>query len=156
MTTTTQRSVAHASFTLTRDIPVPPERVFRAFADPAQKKAWFGDPERFDTTEAAFDFRVGGTEVEDGRWHDGPTSRFVATYTDIVDNERIVFTYDMWVDGRHISTSLTALEFEAIDGGTRFTHAEHGVHLDGFDDGTMREQGTGEILDNLVAYLTKN
>lgn len=150
----TAHSVAHASFTVTRDIPVPPARVFAAFADPAQKAAWFGDPENFATDERSFDFRAGGREVEDGQWHGGPRSRFEATYTDIVENERIVYTYDMWIDGQHISTSLAALEFEAIDGGTRYTQTEHGAHLDGFDDGAMREQGTRQIVETLAAYLT--
>ena len=62
----------------------------------------------------------------------------------------------MWVDGRHISTSLAAFEFEAIKGGTRFTHAEHGVHLDGFDDGSQREQGTSGILDVLALFLASH
>ena len=29
------------------------------------------------------------------------------TYTDIVELQRIVFTYDMWIDGQHLSTSIT-------------------------------------------------
>lgn len=154
MSTVTGRSVAHHSFTLTRDFPVPVAKAFQAFADPVQKAAWFGTDEGFDTHEQHHDFRVGGRETSEGQWHGGPTSRFEATYTDIIENERIVLTYDMWVDGRHISTSLVAYEFEATASGTRFTHAEHGVHLDGFDDGSQREQGTGEILNALVSFLT--
>jgi len=92
-------TVTHASFTLTRDIAVPVERTFAAFADPAQKRAWFTDRPDWDTTEDAFDFRVGGTEIAEGRFHGGPLSRFVARYTDIVADERIVLTYDMWLDG---------------------------------------------------------
>ena len=154
MSTMTGRSVAHHSFTLTRDFPVPVATTFQAFADPAQKAAWFGTDEGFDTHEQHHDFRVGGRETSEGQWHGGPTSRFEATYTDIIENERIVLTYDMWVDGRHISTSLAAFEFEAIASGTRFTHAEHGVHLDGFDDGSQREQGTSDIHDALASFLT--
>lgn len=147
-------SVAHASFTIVRDFPVPVERVWQAFADPEQKKQWFGADEQFEPLERSFDFRVGGVEIDEARWHDGPTTRFVGTYTDIVEHERIVLTYDMWLDGKHISTSLLALEFEPLAGGTRFTHAEHGVHLDGFDDGSMREEGTRGIVDVLEKYLT--
>ena len=34
------------------------------------------------------------------------------TYTDIVDSKGMVFTYDMWVDDRHISTSPTTIAVE--------------------------------------------
>ncbi len=59
------------------------------------------------TTSASAD-----TASKTGKWHGGPTSRFVSTYTDIVDQQRMVFTYDMWVDDRHISTSLTTIAVE--------------------------------------------
>lgn len=144
----------HGDFTLTRDIRVPVERAFAAFADPAHKKAWFTDGPDWDTTEEAFDFRVGGTEVSAGRFHaDGVVYKFVATYTNIVENERIVLTYDMYVDGEHISTSLACYEFEAIENGTRFTHTEHGVHFDGGDSPAQREEGTLEIIETLARYL---
>ena len=146
-------SIAHAGFTVTRDIAAPVERAFAAFADPAQKKAWFTDGPDWDTTEEGFDFRVGGVEVAEGQFHGGPLSRFVATYTDIVENERIVLTYDMWIDGTHISTSVASYEFEAIDSGTRFTHTEHGVHLDGLDSPEGREEGTRGIIEMLARFL---
>jgi Uncharacterized conserved protein len=144
----------HGDFSLTRDIRVPVERAFAAFADPAQKKVWFTDGPDWETTDEAFDFRVGGTEIAEGRLHsDGVVSRFVARYTNIVENERIVLTYDMVVNGTHISTSVACYEFEPIDGGTRFTHTEHGVHFEGGDSPAQREEGTREIIETLVRYL---
>ena len=146
-------TVAHAGFAITRDIAAPVERTFAAFADRAQKKAWFTDGPQWDTTEEAFDFRVGGVEVAEGKFHGGPLSRFVATYTNIVDNERIVLTYDMWIDGTHISTSVASYEFEATDSGTRFTHTEHGIHLDGLDSPEGRKEGTRGIIETLAKHL---
>jgi uncharacterized protein YndB with AHSA1/START domain len=155
MTRTTERSVAHAGFTLVRDYPVPVESVWAAFAQEEQKKAWFGDNDAWTTGEWRFDFRVGGVDVAEGEFHGGPRSRFEGRYTDIVVNERIVTTYDMWLDDAHISTSIATFEFEPVDGGTRFTHTEHGAHLDGFDDGSQREAGTNGVLDALGAYLAR-
>ncbi|HWJ84491.1 MAG TPA: SRPBCC family protein [Cellulomonas sp.] len=154
MTSTTTRTQVHHSFELTREFPAPVERVWAAFAVRAEKAKWFGDPVNFDATENTDDFRVGGQAVEDGRWHDGPTSRFVATYTDIVDLQRIVYTYDMWIDGAHISTSVTTIAFEPTADGTHLTFTEQGVHLDGLDSGEGREQGTSGLLDALGASLT--
>lgn len=129
-------------------------RVWDAFADEQEKLSWWGGGDSVDPIEWAFDFRVGGRDVAEGRFHDGPVSRYVATYTDIVAHNRIVTTYDMWIDGIHMSTSVASLEFESVDAGTRFTHAEHGVFFDRFwADGPNREKGTRGLLDALGAYL---
>ena len=155
---TTERRLARAGFTLTRDYPVPVERVWGAFAEEDQKLVWFGAADTFEAGEWAFDFRVGGRDVAEGTFHDGPVSRYVATYTDIVEHVRIVTTYDMWLDGVHMSTSVASLEFEPVvlaeQGGTRFTHVEHGVFFDQFwADGPGREGGTRGLLDALGRYL---
>jgi uncharacterized protein YndB with AHSA1/START domain len=151
---TIERRLAHAGFTLTRDYPAPVERVWAAFAEESQKLAWWGAGDAIEPVEWAFDFRIGGRDVAEGKFHDGPVSRYVATYTDIVDRVRIVTTYDMWLDGLHMSTSVASLEFERIDEGTRFTHVEHGVFFDQFHaDAPDREKGTRGLLTALGTYL---
>ena len=152
---TTTRRLARAGFTLTRDYPVALTRVWKAFAEEDQKLQWFGDDDAFERDEWTFDFRVGGHDVAEATFHGGPVSRFEATYTDIVEHVRIVNTYDMWLDGVHMSTSVASFEFEPIDEGTRLTHVEHGVFFDQFwADGPNREAGCRGILDTLGNYLT--
>lgn len=156
MTDTTKRGLAHAGFTLVRDYPVPVENVWAAFAEEDQKKQWFIGGDEWRLGEWRHDFRVGGHDIAEGRFHGGPRSRYEADYTSIVVHERVVTSYNMWLDGAHISTSIASFEFEAVDGGTRFTHAEHGIHLDGFDaDGVQREAGTEGLLELLRAFLTR-
>ncbi len=151
---TNERRLARAGFTLTRDYPVPVDRVWAAFAVEEEKMAWFGSADTYETGEWTFDFRVGGRDIAEGRFHDGPLSRYVGTYTDIVDNNRIVTTYDMWLDGVHMSTSVASFEFEPSDAGTRFTHVEHGVFFDRFEaDAPNREAGSRGLLDALGAHL---
>jgi len=151
---TIRRRLARAEFTLTRDYPAPPERVWDAFAVEEQKLAWWGAGDAMEPGEWAFDFRVGGHDVAEGKFHDGPVSRYEATYTDIVEHVRIVTTYDMWLDGIHMSTSVASLEFEPIGEGTRFTHVEHGVFFDQFwADGPSREGGSRGLLEALGNYL---
>ncbi|WP_134768541.1 SRPBCC domain-containing protein [Nocardioides sp. 1609] len=152
---TVTRRLAHAGFTLTRDYPAPVERVWSAFAEEDQKRAWFGDADAFVRGEWAYDFRVGGRDVAEGTFHDGPLSRYVATYTDIVEHVRIVTTYDMWLDGTHMSTSIASYELVPTDRGTQLTHAEHGVFFDQYwTDGPNREAGSRAILDLLGTHLT--
>ena len=154
---TIERRLARAGFTLTRDYSAPPERVWDAFADEQQKLSWWGAGDAMEPREWSFDFRVGGRDVAEGKFHHGPVSRYEATYTDIVEHVRIVTTYDMWIDGDHMSTSVASLEFDPTEQGTRFTHVEHGVFFDRFwADGPGRESGTRGLLDALGAYLERS
>lgn len=151
-----ERRLARSGFTLTRDYPAPVEKVWGAFADEQQKRSWWGAGDQAKARAWAFDFRVGGHDIDEGQFHNGPLSRYEATYTDIVEHSRIVTTYDMWLDGEHMSTSLASLEFEPIAGGTRFTHVEHGIFFDRFwADGDAREAGTRGLLDALERYLAR-
>jgi uncharacterized protein YndB with AHSA1/START domain len=151
---TTERRLARAEFLLTRDYPVPVERVWDAFAEENQKRSWWGVHASIEPGEWSFVFRVGGHDIAEGTFHNGPTSRYEATYTDIVEHVRIVTTYDMWIDGAHMSTSVASLEFEPTNEGTRFTHVEQGVFFDQFwADGAVRENGTRGLLKDLGSYL---
>ena len=149
-----ERSQTHATFVIERGYPVPVNAVWHALSDNASRDQWFGGGPEFDVQEKSHDFRVGGQATEEGKWHGGPRSRFHSTYTDIVDQQRIVFTYDMWVDDRHLSTSLTTIVVEPDQAGTRLTYTEQGVHYDGLDSVEGREEGTRGLLDNLRTFLT--
>jgi uncharacterized protein YndB with AHSA1/START domain len=147
------RSQTHATFVVERDYTAPVDRVWHALTDNDARDHWFSGSPEFTATEKAHDLRVGGHGTEEGQWHGGPQSRFRSTYTDIVEHQRVVFTYDMWVDGRHMSTSLTTIALEPAGEGTRLTYTEQGVHLDGLDSPAGREEGTRGLLDQLGAYL---
>jgi uncharacterized protein YndB with AHSA1/START domain len=156
MTDTIERSQTHATFVIERSIGAPVARVWRALSDNDERSRWFGGGDAFEAHENSHDFRVGGRAVEAGQWHGGPTSQFRSTYTDIVDQVRIVFTYDMWVDERHISTSVTTIALEPDGEGTRLTYTEQGVHFDGLDTVEGREEGSRGLLDQLVAVVTED
>jgi len=155
MNNVTERSQIHATFVIERAYPVPVEAVWHALSDNDVRDQWFGAGDAFDVQEKSHEFRVGGHGIEQGQWHGGPRSRFTSTYTDIVDLQRIVFTYDMWVEERHMSTSLTTIVLEPDGDHTRLTYTEQGVHFDGLDSPEGREEGTKGLLDQLGAYLTR-
>jgi uncharacterized protein YndB with AHSA1/START domain len=154
--TLTKRSVAHGVFTLERTYPnVTPRRVFDAFASIEGKNGWFTAPnEHWTIAERPLDFRVGGRERLVGKWASGMVTEFDATYFDIIPGERIVYAYEMRLDGRKISVSLATFEFKrAADGGAQLIHTEQGAFLDGYDDNGSREEGSREIMAKLTAYL---
>jgi uncharacterized protein YndB with AHSA1/START domain len=149
-----ERSQTHATFVIERTYPVPVSAVWYALSDDEARNRWFGGGPAFEAHEVSHDFRGGGHGIEDGKWRDGPTSRFVSTYTDIVDQHRMVFSYDMWVDDQHLSTSLTTIVVEPEGAGTLLTYTEQAVHFDGLDSVEGREEGTRGLLDNLGSFLT--
>jgi uncharacterized protein YndB with AHSA1/START domain len=151
----TERTVTHDTFTLERRFPVSPERVFAAFADPRVKAEWSISPERWGAAEHSLDFRVGGRETTKGGPKGGPNYSSIATYHDIVREERIVYSYEMLADGVRHSVSLGTVELEPSEAGTVLTYTEQGAYLDGHDDSGAREQGARALFDKLEQLLKR-
>jgi uncharacterized protein YndB with AHSA1/START domain len=148
------RTVEHDTFVIERDYPASAGRVFAAFADPSQKRRWFGDTAIENNPAHQIDFRVGGQEsLHAGAPGGGPTFTYDARYQDIVEGSRIVYSYEMTMDGRRISVSVATIEFIATGDGTHLILTEQGVYLDGLDTSAMREHGTRELLGALETYL---
>ena len=155
----TERSVIHDTFVIERTYPASASRVFAAFASREAKDAW-GDTGDIAEAEPAtgpveFDFRVGGHE-RFGNVYQGITFTYDATYYDIVPDQRLVYSYEMYADGLRSSVSVATIEFVATDDGTTLTWTEQGAYLDGLDGQDaprLRQEGTSEMLDGLAKYL---
>lgn len=150
------RSETHATFTVEARHDVPPAAVFRAFADPEIKRAWFVEGEGWIVDSYEMDFRVGGRETSRFR-HQGKTA-FTndAVFLDIVPDRRIIIAYGMTMEGRPISASLATITFEPEDGGTKVTYTEQATFLDGLDKVADREAGCGWLMTEALAKAFKN
>jgi uncharacterized protein YndB with AHSA1/START domain len=146
-----ERSTNHATFVIERTYEAAPARVWRAWAEPAEKLQWFGP--RVDEPDHELDFRVGGLERMTVRAPDGALYTFASRYQDIVEGERLVHTYEMYRDDARISVSVATVELEAAGAGTRLTLTEQGVFLDGLDAPAEREHGTRELMDALASHV---
>lgn len=154
----TTHKVHHDTFTLERTYHASPERVFAAWANPEAKAKWFGGPsDVWESTEREMDFRVGGQERAGGIFKNTKTTTlFAATYFDIVENRRIVYTYDMFVNGEKISVSLATIELEPTkNGGTHLTVTEQGAYFDedAEKSAISRLDGTKVLVEKLEASL---
>lgn len=148
------RTVCHDTFVIEKNYPASPARVFDAFANPAAKVRWFGDPDIEINPDHEIDFRVGGRESLSGGAPDGGAMfTYEALYQDIVDSARIVYSYEMSMDGKRISVSVATIEFLAEGSGTRLILTEQGAYLDGLDTNAAREEGTRGLLEALGRYL---
>ena len=150
--------VIHGTFTVPADLTAPPERVFAAYAEPAQRPRWFRMPGR---TRYELDFRVGGAELSSGVF--APTGEheerleYRAMFHDIVPDERVVFSYHLTVDDVRRWASLVTVELAPSDGGTSLRHTEQYVFLaytaDGAHDTAHLRGGTRLQLNALAAAL---
>jgi len=157
----TKQPVIHDTFVIERTYPTPVSRVFAAFTTKEAKEAW-GDTGDLDSTEpgtdsgdSEFDFRVGGHE-HFGFGYQGVSYRYHATYYDIVPEQRIIYSYEMYADGVRSSVSVATIEFVPVDGATALAWTEQGAYLNGVDGAEaphLRRGGTSEMLDGLAKYL---
>ena len=161
MTTPDTPVLAHGTFTIKRRYDASPERVFRAYADPAAFRRWFVDGEGWTIHDWSHDFRVGGSAGGRFRFGDETNDTWFndTDYLDIVENSRIITSYVMgrMVGGEkeRASASLATIELVADGSGTRLVYTEQGAFFgpDGADHIPLREHGCGEMLDALGREL---
>lgn len=147
-----QRNTTHATFVIERDLAHPPAKVFAAYADPKKKAKWFGGPPEWNS-EHTMDFRVDGKETSSGGPPGGVIHKMSGEYWDIVENERIVMSYELHLGATRISVSLGTTEIKPNGAGSKLIYTEQGAYLDGYDDAGQREEGTRILLGQLETYL---
>ena len=146
-------TVAHDMFVIERIYSIPIARVFEAWADPLLKARWFAGSADALGAGYELDFRVGGREVNRGGPPGGPRYTYESEFRDIVPEQRIVYTNEMYADESRISVSVATVLFHSQDARTQLVFTEQAVFLDGHDTVAQREEGTRSLLDSLEAIL---
>jgi len=145
-------------FVLTRLIPAPREKIYRAWTDSSLLKQWFA-PLPFTTPVAQLDVRVGGSSLIVMRDTDGADMPCPGVYLEVVPNERLVFT-DAYTRAWEPSAKpfmTVILTFENEDGGTRYTaRVRHWTEADRETHEKLGfHQGWGQCADQLAALVAK-
>jgi uncharacterized protein YndB with AHSA1/START domain len=153
----TQRTVTCSTFTIERTLAAPPNEVFAAFADVNLKTRMLatsdGEEVGAASAHAEFDFRIGGRERFEFVEEDGRKMTYDALYYDIVPNQRMVYSYEMYADGSRISVSVASIELLETAAATALIWTEQGAFLDGLDTSELREGGTSWMIDNMAEYF---
>ncbi|WP_026602730.1 SRPBCC family protein [Methylomonas sp. 11b] len=141
---------------LTRLIDAPPEKLFRAWTEPALLKQWFC-PKPWTVASADLDVRAGGTSSILMRSPDGQEFPNQGIYLEVVPNERLVFT-DAYTSAWEPSTKpfMTGIiTFTPEDGKTRYSARV--LHWSAADRKSHEEmgfhEGWGKATDQLVELV---
>ena len=118
----TASSTADRELVLTRLIDATPDKVYRAWTEPELLKQWFC-PRPYQTIEAVFDVRPGGSSYLVMRSPEGQDMPSHGVYLEVVPNRRLVMTdayRTAWEPSDKPFLTID-LSFEEEDGKTRYT-----------------------------------
>jgi uncharacterized protein YndB with AHSA1/START domain len=148
-------AILHATLVFEREIPAAIDEVFAAFADPVARAAW-GAPS--DTSVVIYDeadFREGGQDRFRCGSKANPNILGQTRYLEIIDNQLVVSSETIVMDGKRLCASLTTLELTAGGAKTRLKNTTQLASLIGEDMVKGHEMGTNASLDNLVRYFSQ-
>jgi uncharacterized protein YndB with AHSA1/START domain len=104
----------------------PLEKVWQAWTDPAQVVQWWG-PNGVTNPTCEWDARAGGKinivmlagpELGEMAGQEWPMA---GEFTEVVPEQRLIYTASPIMDGKPVMDTLTTVTFEAVDGKTKLT-----------------------------------
>ncbi len=152
MTATASATTATAQHELviTRTFDAPRALVFRAWAKAEHMVRWLG-PKNFTAPSCTLDFRPGGAYRACICAPDGKEYWMRGTYREIVEPQRLVFTF-AWEEegerGRETIISITLAE-----DGTRTRMTFRQAFFESVTERDSHNEGWSECFDRLVQYL---
>lgn len=148
--------LVHSAFTIKRHYPAPVEKVFSCFADTEKLRRWLIEGEGWTIDGFTNDFSVLGFQRSLFRWQGGSQISNDGIYHEIVENERIITSYSMAMEGKIFSVSLLTQTFEEKNGGTLLTLTEQGTYMGDESAVKGREEGFKELLGKLGDEIARN
>lgn len=131
-----------------RILDAPPALVFRLWTSPEHLARWWG-PKDFTAHSISMDFREGGAWKSRIRAEAYGDSGMSGTYREIIENERLVFTFSWDEDSGSPHETVVTVTFEDIDGRTKFGF--HQAPFRSVSDRDSHLSGWGECIDRLEA-----
>jgi uncharacterized protein YndB with AHSA1/START domain len=145
--------VATHELRVVRRIRATPERLYKAWTDPAQLRHWWRmDGPGWKFTDAKVDLRVGGTYRLAMTDPDGRTHVAVGRYRELAPPKRLAFTWDWDDPAASVGETLVTIDFtDAGDGATEvvLTHTGFGKG----EQAAGHERGWTQLLGLLDRYV---
>jgi len=99
----------------------PVDKVYQAWTDPDKMIRWFASNERWRTPAVEVGSAPGGKYNLTMRHSDGDSFQSVGHIVEIIENERISFTWTMPDAGLSFGESLVTVDLRAVPEGTELT-----------------------------------
>jgi uncharacterized protein YndB with AHSA1/START domain len=150
----------NTNLTINRTYDAPLERVWQAWADPAQAQKWWG-PDGVTNPTFNWDFKTGGKinvvmlagpELGPMAGQEWPMT---GQFKEVTPQQKLVFESSPIMDGKPIMDTLTTVTFEEQDGKTKLTVQVQVSNVTPQATGALAgmEQGWNQQMDKLKAYL---
>ncbi len=134
---------------ITRVLDAPPLLVFKAWTMPEHMARWMG-PKGFTAPSVKMDVRPGGAYRALIRSSEGKDYWFQGVYREVVEAERLVFTFAWEEDGERGQENLVTITFADENGKTRMTFKQ--APFKSVEERDGHEGGWSEAFDKLAAY----
>lgn len=138
---------------ITRVLDAPRELVFKAWTDPAQVARWWG-PQGFVTTSCEMDIRPGGAYRVGMRSPQGTLHVRCGVYREMVEPERIVFTY-AWEDAAGTPGHETLVTVTFAEQGTKTKLTLHQAMFETVTSRDSHQAGWTSCLERFAEYLER-
>jgi uncharacterized protein YndB with AHSA1/START domain len=149
-TARTEGRPADRTLVIERVFKASPEKVFKAWTNPAILVKWWG-PEGFDTPECKMDVRAGGEYRTTMVSPDGKSHTVSGIYREISPPNRLVMTWGWEEDGQRGHETIIEVTFEPASPGTKMRLVQSVFESENSRD--MHNQGWTSSFNDLERIL---
>ena len=143
---------AQHELVITRTFDAPRPLVFKAWSAAEHMVRWLG-PRDFTAPHCSMDFRVGGAYRACIRSAEGQDYWMRGIYREVIEPERIMFTFSWEEEGERGRENLVTVTFAEQGGKTRMTFRQ--AFFETIEQRDSHHQGWSECIDRLAQYLAR-
>jgi uncharacterized protein YndB with AHSA1/START domain len=144
------------TITITRVFDAPRELVWRMFTEPEHFRQWFGGgpPTEVPASKISMDVRPGGEWDATMVLPNGQELPFAGTYREVVEPERLVFTFENVADRDDPIAEVATVVLKDLDGKTEVSLTQAG-YMPPEEYATGLREGYGKFFDQLERHLAE-
>jgi uncharacterized protein YndB with AHSA1/START domain len=145
-----QQQTTQHELVISRTFDAPRSLVYKAWTQPEHMVRWMG-PHTYTCLSAKLDVRPGGSFRAGIRSQDGKEHWMRGIYREVVEPEKLVFTFSWEKEGEYGRETLVTITFGETDGKTRMTFRH--AHFETAEARDDHNKGWNGCFDRLAEHL---